>query len=69
MPGHAAINVRIFLAKNVIGVLNHPPHSPILAAADFLLLPKLKLRLKVHQFDAINDIQRNMTETEYHHCR
>jgi hypothetical protein len=46
MPAHAITNIRLFLAKNFIAMLNHPPHSIILAPENFFLHPKLKLRLK-----------------------
>jgi hypothetical protein len=46
-----------FLAKNKIAVIPHPLYSPDLAPCDFFLFPKLKLKLKGRQFDAIEEIQ------------
>ena len=39
---HISLNVRQFLARNQVCVLNHPPYSPDLAPYDFSLFPKLK---------------------------
>jgi hypothetical protein len=36
--------------------LPHPPYSPDLAPCDFLLFPKMKLKLKGCRFDAIGEI-------------
>jgi hypothetical protein len=35
----------------------HPPYYPGLAPCDFLLLPKMKLKLKEHWFDTSGEIQ------------
>ena len=37
----------------------HPPYSPDLAPADFLLFPKLKTTLKGRRFKTIEEIQGN----------
>jgi len=39
---HNALEIREFLAKNNIAVLEQPPYSPGLAPCDFFLFPKLK---------------------------
>jgi hypothetical protein len=38
-------------------VIPHPPYSPHLAPCDFLLFPKIKLKLKGSRFDTIDRIQ------------
>jgi hypothetical protein len=40
-----------------MAVISHPPYSPDLAPCDFFLFPKMKLKLKVCQFDTIEEIQ------------
>jgi hypothetical protein len=40
-----------------MAVIPHPPYSPDLALCDFFLFPKMKLRLKEHRFDKIENIQ------------
>lgn len=45
-PTHSALSVKISLAKYIIPVLDHPPHSPDLAPCDFYLFLKLKPPLK-----------------------
>ena len=49
-PAHNALNIREFLAKNNIAVLEQPPYSPDLAPCDFVLFPKLKGATKEHVF-------------------
>jgi hypothetical protein len=46
-----------------VTVLNHPPYSPDLAPADYLLFPKVKSHLKGRLFDLISDIQKDVTST------
>ena len=43
----------------------HPPYSPDLTPADFLLFPKVKTTLKVRRFQTIEEIQENAI-TELH---
>jgi hypothetical protein len=38
-------------------VIPDPPYPPDLAPCDFFLFPKVKLKLKGHQFDTIEQIQ------------
>jgi hypothetical protein len=38
--------VQEFLAENKMAVVPHPPCSPYLAPSDFILFPKMKIRLK-----------------------
>jgi hypothetical protein len=40
-----------------MAVIPHPPYSPDLTPCDFFLFPKMKLKLKGHQFDTIEEIQ------------
>jgi transposase len=49
------------LAKHQISAVPHPPYSPDLAPADFFLFPKLKITLKGHNFQTIEEIQENAT--------
>ena len=44
------LEIRKFLAKNNIAVLEHPPYSPDLAPCDFFLFPKLKEVIKGTHF-------------------
>jgi len=44
-------------------VLDHPPHSPDLASADYVLFSKVKSHLKGRLFDSISDIQKAVTST------
>jgi hypothetical protein len=39
-------------------MIPHPPYSPDLAACDFALFPKLKMKLKGRRFGTMSDIQR-----------
>jgi len=41
-------------------VIPHPPYSPDLAPCDFILFPKLKLRMKGRRFDTIEEIQEEL---------
>ena len=45
-PAHHALEIREFLAKNSIAVLEQPVYSPDLAPCDFCLFPKLKEVIK-----------------------
>jgi hypothetical protein len=40
-----------------MAVFPHLPYSPDLAPCDFLLVPKMKLKLKGRRFDTIEEIQ------------
>jgi hypothetical protein len=40
-----------------MAVIPHPPYNPDLAPCDFLLFPKMKLKLKGRRFNAIEEIQ------------
>jgi len=57
-PSHRALVTHEFLAHKGIITLPHPPYSPDLAPCDFLLFPKMKLQLKGHRFDRVEEIQR-----------
>jgi hypothetical protein len=41
-PVHTAMVILEFLAKKRIKLLSHPPYSPDLTPADYILFPKLK---------------------------
>jgi len=49
-PAHASLLTRSYLAKHQISVVPHPPYSPDLAPADFILFPKLKTTWKRRRF-------------------
>ena len=49
-PAHNALEIREFLAKNDIAVLEQPLHSPDLAPCDFFLFPKLREVIKGTRF-------------------
>jgi len=49
-----------FLAHNSIIALPQPPYSPNLAPCDFFLFPTMKLQLKGHRFDTVEEIQREL---------
>jgi hypothetical protein len=58
--GMASVQQRVdavFVEKHKMAVIPHPPYSPDLAPCDFFLFPKMKLYLKGHRFDTIEDIQ------------
>jgi hypothetical protein len=40
-----------------MSVIPHPPYSPDLAPCDFLLFPKINLKLKGHQMDTNEENQ------------
>jgi hypothetical protein len=42
-------------------MLNHPPCSPDLSPCDYFLFPKLKLPLKGHLFEDVQDMQGAVT--------
>jgi hypothetical protein len=44
-------------------VLGHPPFSPDLAPADYVLFPKVKFHLKGRLFDPFSDIEKAVTRT------
>jgi histone-lysine N-methyltransferase SETMAR len=58
MPSHRALVTREFLTHNSIITLLHLPYSPDLTPCNFLLFPKMKLQLKGHHFDRLEEIQR-----------
>jgi len=56
---HTSLLISSYLAKHQTSVVPHPPYSPDLAPADFLLFPKLKTTLKRRSFQTIEEIQEN----------
>jgi len=56
-PSHRALVTRKFLVHNSIITLQHPPYSPDLAPYNFFLFLKMKLQLKGHRFDRVEEIQ------------
>ena len=53
-PCYMVISVIEFLAKKGIPVVPQPPYFPDLSPCNFLLLPKLKFRLKGRHFGTEN---------------
>ena len=51
-----------FVAKNEVTTLEHPPQSPDLAAADFYILSRLKVALRVWNFCGATYIIKNATD-------
>ena len=58
---HNALEIREFLAKNNIAVLEQPPYSPDLAPCDFFLFPKLKDVIKRTRFRDSEAIKTDVT--------
>jgi len=56
-PSHRALVTREFLAYKGIITLPLPPYSPDLAPCDFFLFLKMKLQLKGHRLDRVEEIQ------------
>ena len=54
---HNALEIREFLAKINIAVLEQPPYSPDLAPCDFFLFPKLKEVIKGTRFQDLEAIK------------
>ena len=61
-PAHRSVLVKIFIAKNTVTTLQHPPYSLDLAAADFYLFSRLKPPLNGRYFCDASDIIKNATE-------
>jgi hypothetical protein len=62
-PAHRSLSVKNFVTMKNLTTLEHNPHSPDLAAADFYLFPRLKSAMKGQRFcDA--DIIKNATEKQ-----
>ena len=62
-PSHNATIVKQFLAQWKVTVIDHPPHSPDLAPADYSSFRKVKSHSKGRLFDSISDIQKAGTST------
>jgi hypothetical protein len=67
--------VRQFLASTNTTVIPHPPYSPDFAPCDFLLFPKMKLKLKGRRFDSLEEIQtesqdvmKTLTPNDFQQC-
>ena len=54
---HAVLLTRRFLTDNNMTVVPHSPCSPDLAPSDFLLFPKLKMKLKGRRFQPLQENQ------------
>jgi histone-lysine N-methyltransferase SETMAR len=60
-PAHTAFSIQEFLAEKKNPVVPHPPYSPDLAAYDFFLFPRIKMKLKGRRFDDVDTIKMNTT--------
>ena len=58
-PAHASIFIREFFRKHETAVVSHPPYSPDLAPADFLLFSEFKSSLKVRRIQTVEEIEVN----------
>jgi transposase len=58
-PAYTLLLFRSYLAKHQTSVVPHPPYSPDLGPADFLLFLRLKTTLKGHHFQSLEKIQEN----------
>jgi hypothetical protein len=58
-PALSAFQVKGFLAKKNITVVEHPPHSPDLAPSGFFLFPQIKNMFKGEHFNDIEEIKSN----------
>jgi hypothetical protein len=56
-PSHTSVFTQLFLVKHKMAVIPHPLYSPDLVPCDFLLFPKMKLKLKGRWFCTIEEIQ------------
>jgi hypothetical protein len=54
---HVPENHRVLTNNNMV-IVSHPPYSPDSAHCDFVLLAKLKMKLKGRRFETMSDIQR-----------
>jgi hypothetical protein len=55
-PAHMLLVVQQFLASTTKTVIPHPPDSPVLTPCEFLLFPKMKLKIKGQCFDSTEKI-------------
>ena len=58
---HPSRLVQSFVVKDQITQVTQSPYSPDLVPCDFWLFPKLNSPLKEKNFQAIDEIQENMT--------
>jgi hypothetical protein len=61
-PTHRSFSVLDFLAQKKVTTLDHCPHFPDLAPADFYLFPRLKSALNTWRFCDSTDIIKHATE-------
>ena len=71
-PAHKAATVCQFLTQKNVTTLYHPLYSPDLSPPDYLLFPKLKMKLKVLHFvdgaeiqEAISDELKKVQKEEF----
>jgi transposase len=55
-PSHNSFSARVFLTKNNISIIPHPPYSPDFTPATFLF-PRLKIKLNGRRFDTTEVIE------------
>jgi transposase len=56
---HSVFQVKEFLAKKNITVVEHAPYLPDLAPSDFFLIPRIKNTVKGEHFDDVDEIKCN----------
>jgi hypothetical protein len=56
-PAHMLLVVQQFLASTTPTVIPHPPYSSVLAPCEFLLFPKMKVKIKGRRIDSNEEIQ------------
>jgi transposase len=74
-PSHTTMAVQLFLAKNNILIVPHPPYSPDLAPSDYWLSPTLKVGLRGRRFATAGDTKENadtrlraIKEEDFYQC-
>jgi histone-lysine N-methyltransferase SETMAR len=72
-PTHTSLKTTEFVTNNNMVIVPHPPYSPDLTPCDFVLFPKLNMKLKGRHFETVSDIQResqaildSIKENEFH---
>jgi len=61
-PCRTAVSINEFLAEKSIPVVPQPPYSLDLSPCEFFLFPRLKNHLIGRHFDALDNIQKNVTD-------
>jgi transposase len=59
-PTHTSLKTPEFVTNNNMFVVPHPLYLSDLAPCDFVLFPKLKMKLKERHFETVSDIQKEL---------